>query len=231
MNQRVNSVIDRFLLAIIFCTLLLSCKKEGDIGKDIVKDVDGNVYHTVTIGTQVWMKENLRTTKYNDGTPISNVVDIAWTILPSAAYCWYLNDVGKYRKTYGALYNWYTVASDNPKNVCPSGWHVPSDTEWGTLTAYLGDETVAGDKLKESGNTHWTEYNTSATNETSFTALPGGWRINDGQFSDVGWAGYWWSSTGYPDYALGRELSCSYSYVIRLTSFKVTGMSVRCVMD
>jgi uncharacterized protein (TIGR02145 family) len=148
-----------------------------------VTDGDGNVYNTVTIGTQIWMKGNLKTMKFNYGTSIPNVTDnTTWAGLTSAAYCWYNNDAATYKTTYGALYNWYAVdvASNDGKNVCPAGWHIPSDAEWTTLTDYLGGASVAGSKLKETGTTHWLSPNTGATNESGFTALPGGGHSRNG---------------------------------------------------
>ena len=119
----------------------------------VVQDIDGNNYLTVTIGTQIWMAENLRTTKYNDGTAIPLVTDnTTWANLTTPAYCWYNNDAKTNGSTYGALYNWYSV---NTKKLCPTGWHVPNDTEWTTLTTYLGGTAVAGGKLKETGTAHW----------------------------------------------------------------------------
>ena len=107
-----------------------------------VVDIDGNVYHTVTIGTQVWMVENLKTTKYNDGTAIPLVTDnTAWGALTTPGYCWYNNDSATYKNTYGALYNWYAV---NTGKLAPTGWHVPTDSEWTVLTTYLGGQSVAG---------------------------------------------------------------------------------------
>ena len=159
-------------------------------------DADGNSYGTVTIGNQTWMAENLKTTKYKDGTAIPNVtVDAAWAALTSGAYCYYKNNVGTdYGATYGALYNWYAV---NTGNLCPTGWHVPTTAEWTTLTDYLGGLSVAGGKLKETGTTHWLTPNTGATNAFGFTALAGGMRYdNNGSFWDLyEYAGYWWSST------------------------------------
>lgn len=157
-----------------------------------MSDIDGNVYKTITIGTQTWMAENLRTTKYNDGTAIPNVtVDATWISLTTPAYCWYNNDAATYETTYGALYNWYAI---NTGKLAPAGWHVPTDAEWTILSNYLGGESVAGGKLKEAGTTHWSSPNTGATNESGFTALPGGCRAYNG-FSNIGNCGYWWSST------------------------------------
>lgn len=198
-----------------------------------VSDIDGNVYNTVTIGTQVWMKENLKTTKYNDGTAIPNVTDdAAWSTLSADAYCWYDNDLAAYKDTYGALYNWYVVASANPKNVCPTGWHVPTDAEWTTLSTYLGGETVAGGKLKETGTTHWGSPNTGATNQSGFTALPGGNRFDDGSFDYIGQYGQWWSSTEYnANSAWSRDMGYYFKTLDRGYYSKLSGYSVRCIKD
>ncbi len=119
------------------------------------------------------MAENLRVTRYNDGTAIPQVIDnTAWTNLSTPAYTWYDNG----SSDYGALYNYYTVADTNSLNVCPVGWDVPTDTEWATLTTYLGGVSVAGGKMKESGLAHWNSPNTGATNESGFAGLPGGFR-------------------------------------------------------
>ena len=202
-----------------------------------VTDIDGNVYNTVTIGTQVWMAENLKTTKYNDGTSIPLVTDAtAWTNLSTPGYCWYNNDAATYKDPYGALYNWYTV---NTGKLCPTGWHVPTDAEWTTLTDYLGGESVAGGKLKETGTTHWTTPNTDATNETGFTAFPGGERYSSGIFNGIGNYGNWWSATEVSSAdAWYRHLFNDNSSVYRGSLTETVappsrniGFSVRCVKD
>jgi uncharacterized protein (TIGR02145 family) len=158
-------------MAVFIMFLSISSKSIAQVSSETAKDVDGNVYNTVTIGAQVWMAENLRTTKYNDGTSIPLVTDSTkWSDLSTPAHCWYNNDKASYKATYGALYNWYTVATDN---LCPTGWHVPTTAEWQILKDYLGS-SVDGGKLKESGTTHWKSPNKGATNESGFTALPGG---------------------------------------------------------
>jgi uncharacterized protein (TIGR02145 family) len=137
-----------------------------------VTDIDGNAYNIVTIGGQAWMKENLKVTKYKDGTTIPLVTATgAWVALTTPGYSFYNNSVTG--GVYGALYNWYTV---NTGKLCPTGWHVPSTTEWTTLETFLGGASVAGGKLKETGTSKWFSPNTGATNETGFTALPGGAR-------------------------------------------------------
>jgi uncharacterized protein (TIGR02145 family) len=195
-----------------------------------VTDIDGNVYNTVTIGTQVCMVENLKTTKYRDGTSIPNVTDnISWSNLTTGAYCDYSNTPSN-SATYGKLYNWY--AATNAHNIAPTGWHVPTDADWTTLTTYLGGEGVAGGKLKETGTTHWQSPNIGATNETGFTALPGGIRNYNGSFDYIGSHGYWWSATeSGATYAWDRLMNYGYSYVYRSGDGKELGFSVRCVRD
>jgi uncharacterized protein (TIGR02145 family) len=198
-----------------------------------VVDADNNLYNTVVIGTRVWMAENLKTTTFKDGiTGIPNVTDpVAWNALTGPGYCWYNNIEATYKPLYGALYNWFTVSTGN---LCPTGWHVPTDAEWQTLIDYLGGWEVAGGKLKEEGTTHWQTPNAGATNETGFTALPGGWRYDNGEF--VGFAGnsLFWSSSkaltntthawgiGIYYYNGGLDLDISY---------KNYGFSVRCLKD
>jgi uncharacterized protein (TIGR02145 family) len=199
-----------------------------------VKDIDGNVYKTVTIGTQIWMAENLKTTKYNDGTAIPLVTDdAAWVnrdsiAFTTRAYYWYDNDI-TYKNIYGALYNGYTVKTGK---LCPSGWHVPTDAEWSELTNYLGGEGVAGGKLKEASITHWETPNTGATNETGFNALPGGYRFMDGTFQLVNGGGNWWSSTDYnTERTWFRGMNNNIEFVIKGPLEKPNGVSVRCVKD
>lgn len=144
-------------------------------------------------GVQTWMAENLKTTKFSDGTEIPLETDhTVWKNLNTPAYCWYKNEPSTYGNTYGALYNWYAV---NTGKLCPEGWHVPSKDEWIALMNYLGGKSVAGGKLKESGTAHWYTPNTGATNETGFRALPGGARIISLGFYYEILYGMWWSST------------------------------------
>ena len=199
-------------------------------GPGTVTDIDGNVYNTVTIGAQTWMAENLKTTKYRNGDPISNVTDnAAWTALTKGAYCWYNNDQAN-KAIYGGLYNWYAVADS--RNIAPAGWHVASNAEWTTLTTYLGGEGVAGGKLKEAGTAHWNSPNTGATNESGFTAFPGGQRYYYGEFLSIGLYGYWWASTVFStNSAWHRFTGFSISYVYSYGNSDVFGFSVRCIRD
>jgi len=206
-----------------FTTAALSCPAS-------VNDISGNTYNTVTIGTQCWMKENLKTTKYSTGTYISAEITggTTWANLTTGGWCNY-NNYGDNVSIYGRLYNFYAVADS--RNICPTGWHVPSDAEWTTLTTYLGGESVAGDKLKETGTTHWSSPN-SGNNSSGFTALPGGYRDGSGTFYDIGGYGYWWSSTESDTFSAGeRYMYYNGSNVSRSYADKTNGFSVRCVRD
>ena len=193
-------------------------------------DIEGNTYNTVSIGTQMWMQENLKTTKYNDGMNIPLVTDNeTWFNTNEPAYGWYNDDENSYGETYGALYNWFTV---NTGKICPAGWHVPTDAEWTSLTDFLGGEAVAGGKLKEAGTEHWSIPNTDASNESGFTALPGGYRSNGGQCYSIEWQGRWWTSSMIDYmYVWTRHMQANIANVNRYEINKNFGFSVRCVKD
>jgi uncharacterized protein (TIGR02145 family) len=196
----------------------------------LVSDNSGNTYKTIQVGTQTWMAENLKTVNYNDGTAIPLVTNGAtWVTLSTPGYCWYNNDRVTFRAIYGALYNWNAV---NTGKLCPIGWHVPTDIEWSTLTTYLGGESLAGVKLKETGTNHW-QVNTGASNESGFTALPGGSHNLYGTFFySIGYQGEWWSSSEYTSAsAYHRRMHCSTKEVSRSYVGKVFGYSVRCIKD
>jgi uncharacterized protein (TIGR02145 family) len=202
-----------------------------DLSYGTLTDQDGNTYKTITIGTQTWMAENLRTINYNDGTVIPNITDAdEWAALTTGAYCNYNNTTGNDTiATYGRLYNWYAI---NTGKLAPKGWHVPTNAEWTTLTDYLGGTSVAGGKLKETGITHWGNPNIGATNESGFTALPGSFRYPNGAFDYIGIYGIWWSSTeGVTDYAYGQGVDNSISNLTRIYNYKELGYSVRCLKD
>ncbi|MFY9124738.1 MAG: fibrobacter succinogenes major paralogous domain-containing protein, partial [Bacteroidales bacterium] len=206
---------------------------------------DGVTYNTVQIGSQCWLKENLRTTKYNDNSSIPEVTDAStWTSTTSGAYCCYDNNPSNC-DTYGALYNWYAV---NTGKLCPSGWHVPSDAEWTTLTDYLSANSTYWCGSNSSyiakslaSTTSWNSSTTtcavgndlSANNSTGFSALPGGYRYySDGSFDGLGGCGYWWSSTEYDgSKAWNRNLGFIYAIVYRDNGSKRYGFSVRCLRD
>jgi len=211
------------------------------LANGFVDERDGNHYNMVKIGNQIWMAENL---KY-----LPSVVGPETGLYTEPYYYVYGYDgtnvdeakATKNYQTYGVLYNWAAAmngeesSNANPsgvQGVCPAGWHVPSYAEWTELTDYLGGASVAGGKLKEAGTTHWRSPNTGATNETGFTALPGGHRNSNGTFINIGDNGYWWSATeSNATNAWHRVMNDNNSYVIRLNYYKEVGFSVRCVRD
>lgn len=223
-------------LGIIFLMITNCSKKSVSIPNPLpgtpVMDIDGNHYKTVIIGTQQWMAENLKVTRYRNGDTIPNVTDTTWLTLKSGAYCWYnndTNDTAAYKSTYGALYNWYSVTDS--RNLAPVGWHIPTDSEWSTLTAFLGGDSIAGGKLKETGTLHWYNPAAGATNETGFTARPGGCLSNSDLFLYLGDYGYWWSATtNSTSTAWFRGMYFSNS-VFRNKVSKTSGFSVRCLKD
>jgi uncharacterized protein (TIGR02145 family) len=194
-------------------------------------EINGIAYKIVTLGTQTWMIENLKTRKYNDGTDIPFVTDdLDWTSLYTAGCCVYNND-DKYKESYGILYNWQAV---NTGKLCPIGWHVPTDNEWKTLNNLLGDEYNGGAKLKEIGTSHWISPNIGATNETGFTAYPGGYRSNtDGSFNNLGHIGYWWSATASGSTSSWyRSIRNDFKNLGRYDNFhNESGLSVRCIKN
>lgn len=189
---------------------------------------NGYTYSTIVLGNgQEWMAENLRTTYYANGDPIPNVTDATqWGNLSTGAWAHYNND-SQYENTYGKLYNWYAVADS--RNVCPPGWHVPTDAEWSFLINYLGGEAVAGGKMKSTGTQYWSSPNIGATNASGFSGLPGGYRFSDGTFYSIGSLGNWWSSTEYvTGFAWDCNLYHNLGNVSRWYNGKADGLSVRC---
>jgi uncharacterized protein (TIGR02145 family) len=236
-----------FTVTILF-VLLISCKKKDDVESG-VRDQDGNLYETITIGSQEWMAENLKTTKLNDGTDIPNVTDDSeWSALTSSALCWYDNNESTNKNTYGALYNWYAASSGK---LCPQGWHVPTDQEWTSLENYLAANGYNYDGSTGSNNyaialasvNGWTPAQETGAvgntdfpekrNSTGFNGLPGGVRdANQHIFGSIGNYGMWWTSTeNNSTEAWDRGLSSGYSSLGRANVLKVHGFSVRCLKD
>lgn len=201
----------------------------GD-AKLIVFDASTNLYHTIKIGNQVWMLENLRTQKYNDNTDIISLSsNTDWSTLQSAALCWYDNNYALNGPLYGALYNGFAMLNSK---IAPSGWKVPSDSDWQTLIDNLGGEAIAGKKMKETGFQHWEFINgIQATNESGFTALPGGYRGSNGLYLSIHSNGYFWSSTPGVGYGSIHMVSLSsYDDALLKDSFNwFAGLSIRCV--
>lgn len=228
---------------ILLLIAVASCS--NNTGKDSpensVTDIDGNEYRTVRIGSQVWMAEDLKTTRFNDGTAIPQVTRTEeWASLTTPAFTWYNNDALN-GEEYGALYNWYAVGTGK---LCPLGWHVPSDQEWNELVSVYESNSRAGGALKEAGTDHWRNPNTGATNESGFTALPGGYRSYNGTFNLLRASGYWWSNTESSWFGAGGTSGDTASNTVifwnlrykerdlyRFISEKSNGFCVRCLMD
>jgi uncharacterized protein (TIGR02145 family) len=200
----------------------------------IMTDQDRNVYKTIRIGAQIWMAENLRTTKYRNGNSIPEISDNKeWkSNLSTGAYCNYENTQNNDTiATYGRLYNWYAVSDS--QNIAPTGWHVATDSDWTILITCLGDGSDVGGKMKESGKTHWFDPNTDATNESGFTALPSGDRWGSiGTFENLGYYTIFWSSTPMDSsFAIVRGLSYGYDGCDYYGFPKYYGCSIRCVKN
>jgi uncharacterized protein (TIGR02145 family) len=215
-------------------------------GVSTITDIDGNVYNTVLIGSQCWMKENLKTTQYRNGTPIEypGADNTAWANDTIGAYAWYDNDIG-WKDLYGALYNWHSV--NNANGLCPTGWHIPSDAEWSTLVLSidpdadpnaLGSQSeIAGGKMKSTRTTpdphpRWQSPNVGATNESGFTGFPAGRRSPNGSFLSFGSRSILWSSTEFsPTASWSRTLLLFTGAVNRYEGNKLYGFGVRCLRD
>ena len=254
-SKYVKMIWARMLFLMIVITLSYGCKKENiddsypvrgtstaifnpEKSYGTVTDREGNIYKTITIGTQTWMAENLRTTIYRNGKSIPEVTDNAtWITITEGAYCSYHNSRNADTiLTFGRLYNWYAVSDS--QNIAPEGWHVPSDEEWATLISFLGGDSNAGEKLKETGILHWFQ-NPYSTNESGFTALPAGYRyVAAGEFVGLGLISFWWSSTEADTAWYDNPLWARYRYVGYLDPacgrgnwIKQLGFSVRCIKD
>lgn len=241
-----------FSIIIIFTTLIfnVSCKKDptSSNGPMTVTDIDGNVYQTVQIGNQIWMAENLKVTNFKNGSPITNAIENSeWDSgYPLSAHCSYKNDDTNVQK-YGMLYNWYAV--NDSRDIAPEGWHIPTDEEWIQLEMFLGMDqaeaysegnrgTNEGGKLKST--TGW-DNNSYATNESGFSALPGGYRYgeadddytsNEATFEELGKEGKFWTSTEESQgYAYARSLNYMEYDIRRYSPIKESGRSIRCIKD
>ena len=209
----------------IAVVMLYSCK-----GSDTVEDVDGNVYHTIKIGEQVWMVENLKATRYRNGDALQHAADsIQWKNSKAGAYCNYNND-SSHVKNYGRLYNSYAVKDS--RGLAPDGWHIPGKEEINTLIDNLKGDTVAAAKLKEAGLQSWIYPNAGASNESGFTARPGGYRFGTGTFHTLGSNGYWWTTTSsFEVFAWSPRVFTDFADVNRDERYLAYGLSVRCIKD
>lgn len=195
----------------------------------VVTDIEGNVYKTVTIGSQVWMAENLRTTTYNDGKPIKQIKYRFWSTTNEGGYCWDDDDI-RYKPSFGGMYNWYAVES---QKLCPAGWHIPDSAEFATLFNYLGGKKIAGSKMKETGFAHWRYPNKDATNSSGFSALPSDYNKSNDPFG--GWHGssarFWSSTQSTSENAWDIELNYSNGAAERFNNPKNMFFSIRCIKD
>jgi uncharacterized protein (TIGR02145 family) len=221
-------------LLILMAIIMIAMNSLSQVTGKMTDARDGKVYKTVTIGTQTWMAENLKATKYNDGKPIPlATVDPKWAANMTPGYCWYDNDEVKYKNTYGALYNHYTLKNDR---LCPIGWSVPGRADWKILEEYLyndkDEDDMEGGRIKEAGTLHWAAPNTGANNISGFTALPSGGRNAEGAFGELGYSAYFWSSDGAsPIEGLAFGISHDNSKIIQFPENKASCFSVRCIKD
>lgn len=217
-----------FILSLSFLTLFSCTSKEDDASKE----EDNDTYSTVQICNQTWMVENLNTSNYLNGDVIPQVSNpTEWANLTTGAWCYYNNNPAN-EEVYGKLYNWYAI--NDPRGLAPEGWHIPSEAEWNSLESCLGGYEVAGGKLKENGSNHWAAPNTSASNSSGFTGLPGGTRDHLGEFFDNSFVGYFWISPENTDTNVwGRYLYYDGAVLGADDVFidKTYGFSVRCIKD
>lgn len=224
--KRAMKIIRYILMSMLF--VHLSCKRG-------IRDIDGNFYSTVKIGQLEWMDEDLKTTRYSDGSIIINFFDYYdWEMASEGAYAWYDNDFNN-KGNYGALYNWFAV--NDSRGLCPDGWRVATDKDWKTLIEFAGGEDTAGGSLKATGtlegrNGLWRYPNTDASNEFGFSAVPNGGRLADGSFGSLGFfAGWWGTSQVGDDFAWTWGISYTSAVIRGLYEDKRNGYSVRCVRD
>ena len=240
MNTKIKSVICLTVVCGSLLILAISCKKENN-DPGTVTDIDGNVYHTITIGTRVWFKENLRTTKFKDGSEIQPVTEkAAWVTLTTPGYCWYENNVAN-KTIYGGLYNGYAVKESS--GLCPTGWHVATDADWvdmemafglpqaqAYITGDRGEAENVGGHLKDLQ--HWDAPNSGADNSSGFSALGTGYRRDTGDFEWLGqWAGFYTSTAPDASHLFQRYLGYDEVGVARLVYPLTYGYSIRCVKD
>ncbi|HCS20487.1 MAG TPA: hypothetical protein DIW47_07990 [Bacteroidetes bacterium] len=221
----------------------LSCKKElttdstSPLNKNLeygtLVDIDNNRYATIQIGTQNWMAENLKTSRYSNGDSLPYILENwKWYLLDSGAWCYYSHDSSK-NALFGKMYNWY--AATDPRNICPKGWHVPTGHDWLILATNLGGRDIAGSKMKSTLKGHWYGGNAGATNESGFSALPGGKRGIDASFSLLTYRSIFWATdenSDHMDRASSMELAWNgYGSYEDNGEYKYYGLCIRCVED
>ena len=237
--KKILSTIILSVALFLYCSppppVLIEQKTEPKKPETVI-DADGNVYTTVQIGNQIWTVENWRSTKYADGTPIPHVADSSeWSDLSTPGFCYHNNTTNADSiALFGALYNWYVVDPESPNNIAPEGWRVPTDDDWNVLADFLGGWGIAGAKMKTTDTTGWASPNEGATNESGFSALPGGNRIHNGKFVLIGKYGHYWSTTEHCvslAYCRGLYYDNNNLYRRPYANDKREGYSVRLVRD
>lgn len=197
-----------------------------------VSDIDGNTYNTITLGTQIWMKENLKTTHFSNGDLIPTTT-LAIANDTTSIYQWSYNNDTLNISTYGRLYTWFVV--NDTRKACPSGWHIPNEEEWTRLATFLGGDTIAGNKMKETGTSHWSSTNIAVTNSSNFTAIPGGFRGNPSGFSNIYTIANFWTSSPWGSSSFQRairyELKSNSAALEQSVAVANCGLSIRCIKD
>lgn len=217
----------------VIFSLFFSCgENNGDNIPETVTDIDGKVYHTITIGSQVWLVENLNVTHYRNGDPINHVTDnITWSNMMDGAFCHYDFDINN-ANSFGKLYNWFAV--NDSRGIAPEGFRVATEEDWNILAEFSGGQSIAGKKLKEAGDLYWFNSipSNSGTNEFGFSARGGGYMHRLGFFQFFGGSGLWWTSSEYDmNQAITRSMYCSSNDVGYGSHTKGYGCSVRCIMN
>jgi uncharacterized protein (TIGR02145 family) len=233
MYLTMRKIIRYFVFSSFILTLLSGCKKDDPVIEyGSITDIEGNIYKTISIGTQTWMAENLRTIHYSNGDPVQNISDdLQWTEQTTGAFCWYNNDESLFKDTYGALYNYYTVT--DYRKICPSGWRIPTKADCEKLGSFLGGDKIAGEKLKEAGTALWYSPNEECANDKSgFSARGGGSRNAGGAFEYIRQLAVFWTSSS------ARSTDAYFYFLVFETSGFYTspadkkyGCSVRCIKE
>ena len=215
------------IIIVFLCRVFtpVSAKKAGESAKD----VDGNIYESVVIGTQTWLTENLKSTRYDDATEIKEIKDNGeWAKATAPGFCWYNNDAAN-KDEYGALYNWHVIKNGN---ICPKGWHVPTDAEWTTLETFVGGSAQAALMLKEKGTQHWKSTSDAVGDTYNFSAIAAGFRNSDGNFTyQLSDCCFWTATPSTPTYAHNRSFSYYDKGINSRDIQRTNGYSIRCVKD
>ncbi|MFW0716661.1 fibrobacter succinogenes major paralogous domain-containing protein [Pedobacter sp. N23S346] len=214
-----------YLISFLFITIVYGCGNS-----DTFTDIDGNIYHSVQIGKQTWMVENLKTTRFRNGDTIAQQdTKTGWKATDLPAYSAY-NLENSNIKDYGLLYNWYCIG--DKREIAPKGWRIPTETDLNELLQFIGSDTIAATLLKEAGNLHWLPSPTTGTNSTGFSARPGGYRDVNGNFYMRQSNGYYWTTQGsFEMYHWSSRVFQAFANIQRDPVFMKYGFSIRCIKD